>query len=366
MRQQVNWILLLCGSVLLAISGNAQTPTPTNLLPLPPELQQHLSAVAVLYSVSHDGKAKPFGYGFFVNPWTIVTSNRLLQDANRDGALRLTIYSADGKQNYNQLYVDIADKDRDLLTLETHERGPRGLPQANVDKLKPGDKVYVLRAKPGNTPTYVLAEVKTPLGKEHCGEPLFNEAGQLLGMGIDPALKSFAENGLLPAKALSKFSMLYASAYKNGKLTCPENFPCQHQEQPGENKKEIKPLLSSRPFVGNFDDESFMPPPKTDPKALPKDSGVQGKSIRRVQPPYPDAAKRGNIAGSVQVRLVYDEQGEVIMVRPINGPPMLQRVCVEAARQWLFEPTLLQSKKIQVEGFLTFNFTLSGTFLITR
>lgn len=361
MRQLVHWSLAFCCCALWAVGRNAQTSTSSATIPLPPTLEQNLSAVVVLYNVGQDDKAKPIGYGFFVNPWTIVSSNRLLQDAGRDGSLRLTIYSVNRKQNYRPLFADIMDKDRDLLKVEVRERGPQGLALANTDKLKPGDKVYLLRAKSDDNRTGILVEAKAPLSKEHCGEPLFNEAGQLLGMGIDPALKAFAEYGMLPAKALLKLSAFYAAPYKNGKLTCPAGFFCK-LDQPGESKWDVRPLKHARPFTGAFDDDSFLPPPPdVNPKMLPNDPVriLEGRAIRKIGPHYPDTAKAIRVSGAVQVRIVYDEQGEVILARPVSGHPLLQRPSLEAARQWLFEPTVFEGKKIKVEGFLTFNFTLN-------
>ncbi len=352
MRRLLNWILMLYVSALLAINSGGQTPAPPALLTLPPTLEQNLSAVAVLYNVGQDGKATPFGYGFFVNPWTIVTSNRLLQDANRDGALRLTVYSADGKQNYNALSVEVADKDRDMFILEVRERGPQGLTTAEVDKLKAGDKVYVLRAKTGAESAYVLVEAKAPLSKEHYGAPLFNEAGQLVGMGIDPSLKAFTEQGMLPSKALQKFSSAYMSPYNKGKMTCPPDFFCELD--PSGKSDAAKSLKRARPYTGAFDDDSFSPPPKSDLKLA---GDVESKSIRRIVPRYPDTAKSSRVSGSVVVRVVYDEQGEIILARAVSGHPLLQPLSIRAARQWLFEPTVVNGQKIKVEGFLFFNFT---------
>jgi protein TonB len=42
----------------------------------------------------------------------------------------------------------------------------------------------------------------------------------------------------------------------------------------------------------------------------------------------------------------------------VGGHPLLRNAAIEAARQWIFEPTTLSKVPVKVQGVLTFNFML--------
>lgn len=353
-------LLILLSFLLNTTSAQTSaTNNTTKTIPLPVALSQSWSAIVQLYDVKSNG-AHPIGFGFFINPWMVVTSHQLLQEANRDNSLRLAIRSIDGKTNHHLLSVEPQDKNKDWVKIEVRERGSQVLVPLEADKPKPAEKLFILRKQTasGDTTPFVLREIAAPLPKELRGMPLFNEQGQLIGMGIDSGAKVFSEHGMLPAKTFASLSELYPAPYKNGKLVCPPNTRfCSL----GEFQHEANLMRRIRPYTGNFDDLSFTPPlPSPDPKALPSDAfgGLRGKSLRRIGPPYPPEAKAAGARGTVHVRVVINEQGEVIIAQSVTGPPLLKQVSLEAARQWLFEPTIVEGKKIQVEGYLTFNFTL--------
>jgi protein TonB len=106
------------------------------------------------------------------------------------------------------------------------------------------------------------------------------------------------------------------------------------------------------------------PPPKEEPKeeakVLRRVSGgvLQGNAIRRVQPTYPPIARSARVAGTVEVEVVIDEDGNVLSASVISGHPLLRQAAVEAAQQWKFRPTLLSGQPIKVTGVLIFNFRL--------
>jgi len=85
---------------------------------------------------------------------------------------------------------------------------------------------------------------------------------------------------------------------------------------------------------------------------------LQGMAIKRVQPPYPTVAKEAGVSGSVQVQIVVSEEGEVIEATVGDGPELLRDGALQAARMWVFRPTLDRGKPVKVQGILTFNFVL--------
>lgn len=105
------------------------------------------------------------------------------------------------------------------------------------------------------------------------------------------------------------------------------------------------------------------PPPRVETTQheplLLKSEIILGKATRQVRPEYPELVRRIRVQGSVQVEITVDEGGHVITARAVSGPPLLFNVSVEAARQWLFAPTLLNGHTVLVRGLITFNFVLN-------
>jgi len=95
------------------------------------------------------------------------------------------------------------------------------------------------------------------------------------------------------------------------------------------------------------------------PPANPVNRGVlQGSATLRVEPLYPDEAKRRRISGTVIVEVTVDECGVVIDSHALSGPGELRRASEDAARQWRFAPVKLAGTPIKVKGTIRFNFNI--------
>lgn len=102
-------------------------------------------------------------------------------------------------------------------------------------------------------------------------------------------------------------------------------------------------------------------PPKVEkPKQQPINlsNSITGKAIYKFQPPYPSLAKQTHVAGAVTVNIVVDETGKVVSARAASGHPFLAPAAQQAAYQWRFSPTMLNSQPVKVSGVITFNFIL--------
>ncbi len=60
------------------------------------------------------------------------------------------------------------------------------------------------------------------------------------------------------------------------------------------------------------------------------------KLIKRVDPVYPEEAQEKGVEGKVVVEITINEKGEVSYARVIEGPELLHKAALEAAKQWLF------------------------------
>ncbi|HKE03197.1 MAG TPA: energy transducer TonB, partial [Blastocatellia bacterium] len=111
------------------------------------------------------------------------------------------------------------------------------------------------------------------------------------------------------------------------------------------------------------------PPPPTPKPVAPKaatpetrkvsEGVVRGNAIVKAAPLYPASAKKMQAAGSVQVQVTISEDGHVIEATTVNGHPLLRGAAVDAARKWVFKPTMLNGIPVKVQSTLTFVFTLT-------
>lgn len=58
----------------------------------------------------------------------------------------------------------------------------------------------------------------------------------------------------------------------------------------------------------------------------------------KVQPMYPDLARKMNISGTVKIEVVVAANGNVKEAHVIGGHPVLATYALEAAKKWRFEP----------------------------
>jgi periplasmic protein TonB len=77
----------------------------------------------------------------------------------------------------------------------------------------------------------------------------------------------------------------------------------------------------------------------------------QPAKLRHVNPVYPDLAQRAGVEGRVLIECVIDPSGHVADLRIVEGHPLFDRAAVDAVRQWVFSPTLLN--RIPVSVILT-------------
>jgi TonB family protein len=117
-------------------------------------------------------------------------------------------------------------------------------------------------------------------------------------------------------------------------------------------------VSSASPVPANSKEEP--PPPPTiapRPEVRRVSSGVLlGNATQKVGPVYPQNAKKANVWGEVQVLITVAETGRVLDARAVNGPLLLRKAAVMAAREWTFSPTILNGKAVSSRGIITFDF----------
>jgi protein TonB len=108
------------------------------------------------------------------------------------------------------------------------------------------------------------------------------------------------------------------------------------------------------------------PPPKTDPPkpAGPKRITIGGnvqsaKLVRQPRPVYPPLAKQARISGTVKLAALISKDGTIQDLKVISGHPLLIPSALEAVKQWVYQPTLLNGEPVEVSTQIDVNFTLS-------
>ena len=97
------------------------------------------------------------------------------------------------------------------------------------------------------------------------------------------------------------------------------------------------------------------------PNALRVSSTIAtGLLLRKVVPQYPPLAKAMHTQGSVVLAATIAKDGTIANLRVVSGPAVLQQAALEAVRQWLYRPYLLNGEPVEVETSVNVIFTLGG------
>jgi protein TonB len=83
------------------------------------------------------------------------------------------------------------------------------------------------------------------------------------------------------------------------------------------------------------------------------------RKLKQVNPMYPEIAKQARVQGVVILECTISPQGNVSSVRVLRGIPLLDAAAVDAVRQWVYSPTLLNGVPVPVIMTVTVNFKLS-------
>lgn len=86
---------------------------------------------------------------------------------------------------------------------------------------------------------------------------------------------------------------------------------------------------------------------------------AEGLLADRVEPDYPDAARRAHIQGSVTLETLIGANGRVQQVTPVSGNPQLADAAVNAVRQWRYKPFTVDGHKVPIRTQVTVQFMLA-------
>ena len=82
------------------------------------------------------------------------------------------------------------------------------------------------------------------------------------------------------------------------------------------------------------------------------------RKIKSVAPAYPSFARAAGIQGVVILECTISPRGKVEGAKVLRGVPMLDEAALEAVKQWVYAPTLVDGVPVAVVMTVTVNFVL--------
>ena len=106
---------------------------------------------------------------------------------------------------------------------------------------------------------------------------------------------------------------------------------------------------------------SIRIPPDISSQKASRGSSLQiGRATSRVEPVYPEEAKRQGVEGTVKLHVVVGRDGTVQSAEPISGPTLLAKAASSAIREWHYAQTLLAGQPVETEQDVVVNFRLAN------
>src|SRR5215472_9094098 len=100
-----------------------------------------------------------------------------------------------------------------------------------------------------------------------------------------------------------------------------------------------KPILGKRPLVSEL---------------------KMAQLTHRVEPVYPKMAILIHVEGQVQLHAIVAKDGSIRSLEVMKGHPLLATAAMDAVKQWRYQPYILNGEPVEVETFITVNFTATG------
>jgi TonB family protein len=123
------------------------------------------------------------------------------------------------------------------------------------------------------------------------------------------------------------------------------------------------PIGASKPIRAVSDSAtsaSPSPPSTARPDRIKQGGNITAaKLINRVQPTYPEEARRSLIQGTVRIHAIIAKDGSVRSLEVISGTCILAEAAVDAVEKWRYAVTTLNGEPVEVDTTIDVIFTLN-------
>jgi TonB family protein len=89
-------------------------------------------------------------------------------------------------------------------------------------------------------------------------------------------------------------------------------------------------------------------------------AAAENSLIHRVEPDYPEEARKRQLQGAVVLDIHIGQDGTVQDTKLVSGEPLLADAAMAAVRQWRFQPRLVDGVPAEMQTRITLNFRLSN------
>ena len=180
-----------------------------------------------------------------------------------------------------------------------------------------------------------------------------------------------------PAAAVVKIVKVIQTDIVNGELRTPTKIP--QKVQMIKEDEAPPPAMASTGVVGGvpggvaggsmggvigsvLSATPTVAPKIAAPTRVRVSSGVvSGLLVKKVNPNYPPLARQARIQGVVLLQAQISKDGRIENLQLISGHPMLAPAAIEAVKQWVYRPYLLNGEPCEVDTQIQVNFTLAGS-----
>ena len=87
---------------------------------------------------------------------------------------------------------------------------------------------------------------------------------------------------------------------------------------------------------------------------------AQSLLLKKIQPIYPDDARRAGLQGDVVLKALINTNGDVKDLTVVSGDSAFAPAALEAVKQWKYRPYLLNSQPVELETQITVSFQLTA------
>jgi TonB family protein len=158
------------------------------------------------------------------------------------------------------------------------------------------------------------------------------------------------------------------AAYSSGSPTADENPTAPIPTTPPAAAASVDSASSNfSPVVGLA--AAPAQPPVVSPSSLPSSAGservltlseglAEGNLLYRVEPDYPEEARRQGVQGPVVLDLHISKDGLVQGVDLVSGQPLLAQAATAAVKQWRFRTRYVNGNEVEMQARITLHFAL--------
>src|SRR5205085_12102592 len=86
-------------------------------------------------------------------------------------------------------------------------------------------------------------------------------------------------------------------------------------------------------------------------------AALTDRLIKRLEPQYPEIARRSGLSGAVRLRLEIGTDGKVKSATVLEGAPVLASAARDAVMQWRYRPYVVENRPVPIETEIIVRFT---------